>query len=583
MMVQFRASVIPMLALGLLLAFGSGAAVLVAQEGEDAQQESDEFFFETVDVNVVNVEVYVTDKKGEPITGLTKDDFEILEDRRPVAITNFYVTEGGAPQVPVTPEVDAPEPLVPGTAPPMELIPEEQKLYLVVYVDNFNIRPFNRNRVFRSIRDFLRENTEAVDQVMLVSYDRSLKIRHPFTNDPAIIARSLFELENLTGHAVHKDSDRRDLLRDIDEAESIDEVRWRVTQYAESMYNDMSFSVTALKEMVASLGGIEGRKAILYVSDGIEMMQGEDLFYAMQQKFNDSSVLMRAHDFNAQRTFEELAAQANTNRISFYTIDAAGLRVASTVSADQQGVQTPGLGTLIDSVYFHNLQAPLIFMADRTGGQAIYNTNDPRKGLTRVARDFGTYYSLGYQPSHAGDGRYHRIEVRLKEKRKGVRLRYRHGYRDKSRSDRVADMTASTLMYGFERNPLSIAVKVGQGSPGDGGHFLMPIAVFVPLGKLSLVPRDEFFHGRVKVYFAAMDGEGRTSGVQEVPLDIRIPNAEIETALEKAYIYQVELQMRAGENRLAVAVRDEVGATQSVVSQSIRAGSTARTGATGGR
>lgn len=544
------------------------------EKGERSANESgtDDLFFETVEVNLVNVEVYVTDKKGEPIKGLTKDDFEILEDKRPVKITNFYVMEEGRPVVP-KPAVDAPSPAVPGEAPPIDLIPEEQKLFLVIYVDNFNIRPFNRNRVFGRVREFLREKVEAVDQVMLVSYDRSLKIRHPFTNDPAIIARSLFELETLTGHAVHKDSDRRDLLRDIDEAENIDEVRYRVTQYAESLYNDLRFSLSSLKELVGSLGGVEGRKAVLYVSDGLEMIQGEDLFHAMQQKFNDGSALSRTQDFNASRDFTQLTTQANANRVSFYTVDAAGLRVSSTTSADFRGLTSPGLGTLVDTIHFSNLQAPLIFMAQRTGGRALYNTNDIGDGLTKIARDFDTYYSLGYNPGHVGDGRYHRIRVQLKEKRKGVRIRHRDGYRDKSRTTRIADATTSTLMYGFERNPLSIEVKVGQGTPGERGHFVMPIAIMVPLGKISLVPRDDFHQGRVKLYFTAMDGEGRTSDMQEVPIDIRIPNGEVDIARGKSYVYTVELQMRRGENRLAIAVRDEIGSTESLVSQFVLAGS----------
>jgi hypothetical protein len=50
---------------------------------------------ETVDVRVINVDVVVTDRKGNPITGLTKDDFIVLENGRPQNITNFYevVTE----------------------------------------------------------------------------------------------------------------------------------------------------------------------------------------------------------------------------------------------------------------------------------------------------------------------------------------------------------------------------------------------------------------------------------------------------------------------------------------------------------
>ena len=52
-------------------------------------------FVESVDVNVVNVEVYVTDKEGNRVTGLTRDDFVLEVSDRPVAITNFYAVEDG--------------------------------------------------------------------------------------------------------------------------------------------------------------------------------------------------------------------------------------------------------------------------------------------------------------------------------------------------------------------------------------------------------------------------------------------------------------------------------------------------------
>ena len=52
-------------------------------------------FFESIDVNLVNVDVYVTDKKGNRINGLTRNDFELFEDKKPVQITNFYAVEDG--------------------------------------------------------------------------------------------------------------------------------------------------------------------------------------------------------------------------------------------------------------------------------------------------------------------------------------------------------------------------------------------------------------------------------------------------------------------------------------------------------
>jgi hypothetical protein len=103
--------------------------------------------------------VFVTDKKGEPVRGLKQEDFQIFEDGHPVAISNFYsVDDSGKPRTAAL----LPPP-VPGAAKPPGVeepppVPEEQRLYLIVYVDNFNIKPFNRNRVFRRIREFLDYN-----------------------------------------------------------------------------------------------------------------------------------------------------------------------------------------------------------------------------------------------------------------------------------------------------------------------------------------------------------------------------------------------------------------------------------------
>jgi len=55
-----------------------------------AAQPAPETFGETIDVRVVNVDVWVTDRDGNPVTGLTADDFEVREDGRPVELSNFF-------------------------------------------------------------------------------------------------------------------------------------------------------------------------------------------------------------------------------------------------------------------------------------------------------------------------------------------------------------------------------------------------------------------------------------------------------------------------------------------------------------
>ena len=153
----------------------------IAQQ-EAAGRPSGPGFTETVDVRVVNIDVYVTGADGRPVLGLGPDDFELRVDGRPVPISNFYAVElrdddlfvrrGG--------EVEA-RPLAPArAADPREVdrlrrepaaIPPEQALHVAFYIDNFNLTQFNRNRVMRELRAFIREHLRPEDQVMLATSD----------------------------------------------------------------------------------------------------------------------------------------------------------------------------------------------------------------------------------------------------------------------------------------------------------------------------------------------------------------------------------------------------------------------------
>lgn len=567
-------SLAPLLALLPVLV---GSALPAQEAGErEATPEETWVFGETIDVNLVNIDVYVTDKRGEPILGLGRDDFELLEEGRPMPITNFYAVEDGRPTAGgVRAEtVPAPPEAAPDAAAAEEVaVPDEQRLHLVVYIDNFNIRPFNRNRVFRRLREFLAD-LAAEDRVMLVSYDRSLHYRHPFTSDPQLVAQALFELETVTGHAVHQDSDRRDLLRAINEAERISDVFWDVRTFAESALNDLSFSVDAMREIVDSLAGLPGRKALLYVSDGIAMKPGEELFYMLLQKFNDTSVMSTVQEFDSSRLFEQLASQANANRVAFYTIDAAGLRPPSAASVEFAEISQAGLTTFYDQTLISNLQAPLLTLAERTGGKAILNTNDVGPDLAEVSRSLRNYYSLGFTPGHSGSGRQYDVQVRVKGRRDLV-VRHRETYRDKPVETRISDGTMATLLYGESRNPMGINLAVRDSSPdaeGDG-YYLVTIVVEIPIGEITLVPRAEMHVGRARVFFVAMDEEGGLSEVQETPVDLRIPNDRLDEALGQLYPYQVQLRMRSGPHRLAVGVLDEVGAVAAYVARTFMVGS----------
>lgn len=526
---------------------------------------SGEGFFESIDVNVVNVDVYVTDKKGNRILGLTREDFVLYEDRKPVAITNFYVVEEGRPVL----EAESPGE-IPVARPGMPVeIPDDQRLHLVVYVDNFNIRPFNRNRVFNSLRAFLRDELTTEDRVMLMTYDREPHIRRGFTRDSAVVASALHEIEKVNAMGLQADSERREVLDEIEQSKDYNYAIGRAASYADSQRNDLMFSLDSLKETVSSLAGLPGRKAILYVSDGLPMIVGQDVFQAVQEKFSStsSSAIMESLRYDESRRFTELAAQANASRVSFYTIDAAGLRVSSAISAENRNANASGM---VDSMYVSNMQSPLQLLAESTGGKAIYNTNDPARGLLTVGDDFKSYYSLGYTPSHSTDGRYYKIEV--KTKRKDLVVRHREGYRDKTAESRMGDGVISALFYDVESNAMGVTVQRGREERRDDGFYLVPIEVRIPIGAITLIPHEQSREAKLRIYFAAMDGDGGMSEVQEALVPITIPEAEVAQAVQQVYVYTLSMVMRRGPQKLAVGVRDEVGATQSFTVRSISVG-----------
>jgi VWFA-related protein len=552
-------------------ATGGQEAKDTAKEDEDA----DLAFGESLDIQVVNVEVYVTDKDGKRVLGLTKDDFVLTVDKKPMAISNFYVVEGGTPRdiappaAPAEPEVPAqiPAPPVPTAAE----VPDEQKLHMIVYIDNYNLRPFSRNRVISAARSFLRSRLRPGDEVMLMTFDRKLKVRHPFTSDPELIANALYELEDITGFGVHYDSDRKDILDMIyNDSKEIYDVQGRVITYAESIFNDMSYTLNALTDQVDMLAGLPGRKAILYVSDGISLRPAEDIFYALNDKFHETGILADISRFDLSRRYDSLVAQANANRVTFYTVDAAGLRSYSYLDASNQSVQG---GAMIDQTHFANIQTPLRMMAEETGGFAIVNTNNFSPMLDRMAEDFSNYYSLGFSPaSSTASGRYHTIKVELKNKVKGRTIRYREGYRDRPVDARMADSALAALNFGYVRNPMGVLIESGRAEVQNNGQFLVPFLVKIPIGKLTFLQAGDMQRTRVRLYVAAKDDEGGMAEVQQVPLPIDIPNADFARAQDQFYQYRISLMMRKGGQVLSIGVRDEIGATTSVATHALRVG-----------
>ena len=629
---------------GLCLILAALAPSLLTSPLSAQAPPSQDRFGEKVDVNVVNVDIFVTDKDGRPVSDLDQKDFEVLEDGKRVEITNFEAVDrrvapapAGTPEAAVAdlsqePAVASP-PAGPPSAPPVDAT------HLVVYIDNYNIRPPHRARVLQQLRDFLTRELRPDDRVMLVTYGLSLQVRLPFTTDRAALARALDEAERLSangdevvrarraalqqildiqerskstggwegrkragfrasgGFAGSKDDDPdEESVLEMDPLCPLDIVQ-PARMFAETSRQQVLADIAALKVMLGSLSGLPGHKALLHVSDGIPVTPGEELFQALYElcgggsltsglattmrttpidsalsstkSYRGRNALIDAQAYSTASEWTALAAQANANRVTFYTLQASGLQAAASSAADADPGDRMLFLESVASIEAQNRQSSLSVMAADTGGRSTFNANDFRPDLARMRDDFDRFYSLGFKPRHAGDGRQHRIEVRVQ--RKGLRVRHPLTYRDKSPLERAADRTLATLFYGSEENPLDVALDMGEIRPAEGRTFRVPVRLRIPLFKLFLQDDQTSLQGKVRL-FVATQGAGAASRVRQVEVPIRIPRDKALIALGKVFEYELTLTMGAGEQRVAVAIQDAATSQTSYLTRDVRVG-----------
>ncbi len=571
-----RAYVPATLALAAILLVPAFAA---AQSEPEAQARRHGIFLETIDVSLVNVEIVVTDKKGNPVKDLTIDDFEILDDGEAVEITNFYRVEGGHRALgPAKPEEAPAEP---------ELSEEFEPFSLIVLVDDVFITPQSRSRIFKSLREQLDEIMADGTQVMVARVDPEVQIEQRFSKDRATVAATLKRLENVRRSPFSIDNEATMILRDIahsyapggfsadggdmdEEVGRIDAIRLLAISrsHVREVYFKVSRSTEVIGAFLGSLAGMPGRKALLYVCDQMPLRPGERVMVTWWGKYGDlfgeeigvHSVDAEVRPYDTSQRLYDLIADASASRVVFYPVGAGLSERLQAVTAEMKMNFTTG--SFGNDVAFP-AEEGLRVLALGTGGEAAIEVANPKKLLVRMRNDLTHYYSLAYPSPHQGDGERHKLTVRVK--RPGVELRYLESYRDKDDDQQMEDRTLSALLFDTVDNPLGVRVIVGEAQKETKKRYLVPIHVRLPVKNLVLLPKEKVHVGRVSIFIVARDARGRMSKPRKIVVPIEIPAKALEEALKRGATYSTRLAVRRGEQTIAVGVRDEIGATSSTV------------------
>jgi VWFA-related protein len=534
----------------------------LAEEVGDPQDESPQVgglaFQDEIELTVVNLIVSVTDEDGEPVTDLEKDDFEVIQDGELKPVTNFQVfTEDVFKQY----STDGPTLSSDPDASPT-IVPEVQPrpVYLVMYVDNYNLNPLDRNRVLKQMERFVRENVEPPVEMMVVSRLQTPKVIQDFTSDSAQVIERLRGIRTDSANRSSLERDRAHLVQTMQSHEynpnnlnEPREVLAQIKNFVREEVTSLQFSLNALREIITMLSGLEGKKAIVYVSNGLPMVPGIDLFEAYSSAYDDDSVFHEAVAYNQSRLFESLVSVANAQDVTFYTIDASGLKVAGVASAEYTDSEDMRAASVGRQNYLDSLR----FLADGTGGLAIIDANDVRTRIDRIEQDLYTYFSIGYPLVQSGSDKVHTVKVRLPD-HPDYEVRYRRRIVEKSLTTRVREKVVSALRLDVNENPMEIQLTTGRAAPTSVDRWTLPLKVSFPVSSVALVPEGDDYVSRLVLFVAARDDEGGQSEVVQQNHEVRVPADSVERAQEHRFKIDVSLLMKEGSHNISVGLLDQV-------------------------
>jgi VWFA-related protein len=554
------------------------ALPLAAQSQQQPQTPASEVpkLVDTMEVKVINVDVVVTDKKGNTIKGLTKDDFEVLENGVPKAISNFYEVEPRAVTATATSTT-------PGTTPAaapakVEPVPEHMKRRIIFFIDNLSLAPFNRNRVFKDMKLFVKNVMRPGDEAMIATFNRSLKVRVPFTRDTTQLIQTFDVIAGESGLGLNNRSDMRDTQSHIKEARSYDEALAAARSYSQSIEHDLRQSVSSIVGLMQTLAGVEGKKVLVLASEGFPIQPGREMFEYLEELQRDrsgwgqGSTFIEGMHFDAAELIRSIGKAANANDITMYAIHAGGLAAGSESGSAENAAPT---SFAVSQAALSNSTESLRMLADMTGGLASVQTNNFANAFVRIQRDLDSYYSLGYRAGTERVDRQRSLQVRVKNR--AYTARARQSFVEKSPVAEMSDRVIANLLYRTKQNDMQILMKISTPrATEDRDLYTVPIELQIPMEKLTLIPQgDVAYAGGFTVYVAVANKDGDMSDVQRKSHQIHVDAADMKTLGGKHYTYTLDLLMERGLNKVSVGVIDDVSnetgwARDQIIAQDLR-------------
>lgn len=436
---------------------------------------------------LVEVSVVVTDKSGNPVAGLGRDDFTLTEDgvRQPISI--FQVNDTRA--------VDSA--LTPGATPSADSprifsnrVRDPAGATTVILLDRLNAA-FDSQWFARKHVDSYLNGMRPGDRAALYVLDGSMRVLHDFTTDSGSLRKALEQYTARTSG--HYDASNEPPAANPAEGVAVwlaDPSGNMAQFFSERRALD---TFTALRYLARHLSGTAGRKSIVWLSEAfaIPLREGRGEFLEQMRRATQS---------------------LNDAQVALYPVDARGLVGAVTLNRGRPAFTTfAGVRGNIETMQV---------VAEDTGGRAFANSNALDLSIRHAVDDSRLTYLLGYYPADTKwDGRYRRLAVQVD--RKGLMVRHRRGYLAAAAPANDEKARNAALREALE-GPLQ-STRIGLSATADrtdGSQ--LSVTVRIDPGTLTLERDGGMWRGAIDLLIADVSSKGLGTISASAKLDITL-------------------------------------------------------------
>jgi VWFA-related protein len=517
---------------------------------------------------LVLVPTLITDKSGNHIKGLKKEDFTVLENGAEQKIATFE-------------EITSDSERVSRSKKPNEfsnfLAGESSNKRVTLIVLDFINTPFKDQAYAR--QDLLKYLTQTVSRrepTALYTLTRTgVHVIHDFATDPRVLVAALHkvkgdafqmvdgpdQVEAITGSASPDGSAGVDPSVVQSEADKIQTMMEDAELNFQSFEQRLAITYTleAMQQVSQALGGFPGRKSLIWASGGFPFSVSDNTMQ-LAPAGRDSLV-------DVLPMYEHTWQLLNNAQIALYPVDVKGLQVVSMPGAS---VRNPGRNFGRNASWRQlDTQSTLETFASMTGGRAYFNSNDLVKGFRDAVNDSSQYYMIGYyldrSKTKAG---WRKLAVKVKRDHSEVRARSGFFVTNATinpEHTRNSDIT-SALQSPLDYTSLSLVARWTKVEPGkDPGKKRLNYEMHLAPNSAQI---DDADNNHVSLDFVALaktpDGKAADKPAGKT-VNSHLPAERVTAMRQEGMNYMGAIELAPGDYIVRFVVRDNLsGRTGSV-------------------